>query len=240
MKKLANYFLTFFAVFFAIPTVLILASWEAIPGQFLYPVKGAFEDIALSITTNTPIASALSIEFTGRRYTEATKLLDQKGSSAGYTLLVAEAKATQAIVEKNGDTGAKRELIQKIEEYQSGITQTKTTYNAKAAAPTTTKTTATYPSQPTTTTVSEGVPGGSGGTKVTVNVPVTITIKEEKPEEVVQNLETTTTELETIKEEVKKSLPESANENAVQNTNKEKENNGQGQENGNSEGKEEN
>ena len=98
MKKFLSALLTGFALFFSIPTVLILASWNALPGQALYSVKSSMEDVALALTANTRIATAFSVNFTDRRFDEAVKLLDKKGSTAGYELLVAEAQQSQGMV----------------------------------------------------------------------------------------------------------------------------------------------
>jgi prephenate dehydrogenase len=121
MKKFLNTIFTGMAVFLAIPTILILASWNALPGDFLYPVKTGLEDIVLSLTMHTPFASAFSMKFTDRRFSEATRLLAKKGSTIGYGLLVEEAQQTKDIIVKKQDTTKGSELVVKIEEYQKNI-----------------------------------------------------------------------------------------------------------------------
>ncbi|MEJ2347946.1 MAG: DUF5667 domain-containing protein [Patescibacteria group bacterium] len=133
MKKFLNIFLTAFAAFFSVPTILILASWNAIPGDSLYSIKTGLEDVVLTLTINTPLASAFSVNFTDRRYTEATKLLAREGSSVGYQLLVAEAQQTQNIVIKKKDVKNGAQLINKIEEYQTQIQEKKVEIQAQAA-----------------------------------------------------------------------------------------------------------
>ena len=125
MKKYFNTFLTVFAVVFAIPSFLILISWNSLPGEFLYPLKTSLEDVALAVTIRTPIASAFSINFTQRRFSEANRLLAKKGSTAGYSLLVTEASESKEIILGQADTAKAQELSDKIEEYKKNIEEKK-------------------------------------------------------------------------------------------------------------------
>jgi hypothetical protein len=209
MKKFLSALLTGFALFFSIPTVLILASWNAIPGDTLYSVKSSLEDVALALTANTSIATAFSVNFTDRRYTEAVKLLDRKGSTVGYELLVAEAQQTQNMVINKQDVKNGAQLIRKIEEYQAEIEKKQvevqslvTTPSTVHQAPSPTPFVDPYPTTPTPT----------SGEKETVIIvkPVEVVIEEEEPEEVISNLEDIIEELEDIKEEIEEELPDSA------------------------------
>jgi len=211
MKKFLNIFLTSFAVFFSIPTLLILISWNAIPGDSLYSIKTGLEDVALSLTINTPLASAFSVNFTDRRYTEATKLLAKEGSSVGYDLLVAEAQQTQSIVIKKNDVKNGAQLINKIEEYQAEIQQKKVEIQAQAASQPTSVATP-KPATPAPVVIQQpATPSPSPEKKenvIVVNKPTEIVIEEEEPEEVIDNLEDTINELEEIKDEVEQQLPD--------------------------------
>lgn len=209
MKKFLSALLTGFALFFSIPTVLILASWNAIPGDTLYSVKSSLEDVALALTANTPIATAFSVNFTDRRYAEAVKLLDRKGSTVGYELLVAEAQQTQSMVINKQDVKNGAQLIRKIEEYQAEIEEKQaevqglvTTPSTVHLVPSPTPFVDPYPTTP--------PPTSGENNTVTVVVPVEVVIKEEEPEEVISNLEDIIEELEDIKEEIEEELPDSA------------------------------
>lgn len=125
MKKFFNTFLSIFAIIFAIPSFLILISWNSLPGEFLYPLKTSLEDVALAVTIRTPIASAFSINFTQRRFSEANRLLAKKGSTAGYSLLVTEASESKEIILGQNDTAKAQELSDKIEEYKKNIEEKK-------------------------------------------------------------------------------------------------------------------
>lgn len=217
MKKFLDRLITGLAIAFAIPTILILISWNAIPGDRLYPIKTEMEDITLALTANTRLASAFSLEFTDRRFNEATLLLAKKGSTIGYELLVAEAQQTQAIVLDKQDVKNGSQLIEKIEEYQAEIEKKQIEIQSQAeipAVPTTTTAATPTPSslvikKPITTTIPSGEIK-----EIIVSKPVIVVIREEEPEEVLIKLEEVVVELKKIKEKVKKDLPEAASEKA--------------------------
>lgn len=234
MRKFLDRLITGIAIAFAIPATLILISWNAIPGDRFYSIKAEFEDITLALTANTPLASAFSLEFTDRRFNEATILLAKEGSTVGYELLVAEAQQTQAIVLDKQDLKNGSQLIGKIEKYQIEIKKKQIEIQSQATIPTvpttlvpTTSTTIATPTptppplvvkKPVATTAPS-----EEAKEIIVSKPVTVVIKEEKPEEVLVKLEETTVELEKIKEKVKKELPETASEKAQEAIEKTKE-----------------
>ena len=211
MKKFFNLSLSAFAVIFAIPSFLILVSWNALPGETLYGVKTGLEDIALAVTIRTPIASAFSLNFTERRFDEANRLLSKKGSTVGYTLLVAEARETQTIIVDQQDSQKAQELITKIEEYQARIEEKKL---AIASQPTAIL----PPREEVATTVLTPTPT----TQVQTTAPVVTGVKTPLPsptpaptaEVVIEDLEETNQQLEEIKEEIKRQLPPGASEKA--------------------------
>jgi hypothetical protein len=217
VRKFLDRLITGLAIAFAIPTILILISWNAIPGDRLYPIKTEMEDITLALTANTQLASAFSLEFTDRRFNEATLLLAKKGSTIGYELLVAEAQQTQVIVLDKQDVKNGSQLIEKIEEYQAEIEKKQIEIQSQAeipAVPTTTTAATPTPSslvikKPITTTTPSGEIK-----EIIVSKPVIVVIREEEPEEVLVKLEEVVVELKKIKEKVKKDLPEAASEKA--------------------------
>jgi hypothetical protein len=203
MRKFFNWFSSAFAILFAIPSFFILISWNALPGETLYGVKTELEDIALAVTIRTPLASTFSLNFTERRFSEATKLLGKKGSTVGYTLLVAEARQTQNIIVDQKDTKKAEELVIKIEEYQARIEEKKVALTSQP--------TAILPPQietktPSSSSVSESTPVKTAEPTQSPSVNV-----------VIEDLEETNQELEEIKEEIKRQLPPQASERAREN-----------------------
>lgn len=125
MKRYINWLLNGFAITFAVPSFLIIISWNALPGDRLYGVKTGLENIALGITIKTPLASVLSVKYTERRFDEANNLLSSKGSALGYALLIQEAKKSQNIIVEKKDKAQARELINQIQKYKKRIQEKK-------------------------------------------------------------------------------------------------------------------
>ncbi len=142
MRKVLGILISVFAVFFSVPTGLILASWNALPGDSLYTTKRALENVTLTVVQSTPLASSFSVSFTDRRYKEADKLLATKGSTLGYSLLVEQAQQTKNIIVDQKNTQQADQLIQNIDQYEKLIETKKSIVAAEAqqAAPIVTNT----------------------------------------------------------------------------------------------------
>lgn len=201
------------ALVLAAPTALILASWNTLPGDSLYPFKKGLEAITLAATSATPLAPKFSVQFTERRFSEANKLLTTQGSTVGFALLAEEARATKEIIVEKSDSQTAGELLFKIEEYQENIVAQQQALTTQAIA------------QPETPEVRLPTPVPSRAPVVTqTSTPVPTAPAIEKPQttpvllpkitepvkaqEAVMKLEETKHDLEKIKEEIKKDLPE--------------------------------
>ncbi len=233
MKSFVDSLLTAFAIVFIIPTTLILISWNAIPGDRLYGLKRGLESVALALTKNTPIASAFSLEFTDRRFSEANILLSKKGSTLGYTYLVNEASQTKDIIVDKKDTKKAQELIKKIDEYQKSIEERKIVLRNDPSTLTTTKLNPSpqknQPSstQPSSAPVLSSPTTTSSQAEIKTNPPTIIQTPapnsasgEPQPAEnvdtAINDLENTTNRLEEIKKDIEKQLPVSASERAIE------------------------
>ncbi len=235
MGKFSNWFLTGFAALFLIPSTLVMISWNAIPGDSLYSLKTGLEDVLLTSISGTALASSVSVKYTERRFDEAVTLLDKKGSTAGYTLLVEEAKDSQKIITKKQDIKQKQELVAKIESYKKEIVQKQVAIQSgedhvPVAANTPTQPVPTKkpnvftkpkptetPIPTTTTAVPTMEPTKTRKTKIEV-------VQAKTEEEVIKNLEDVLWELEEIQEEIEIQLPEQASERAQQNAQERAEN----------------
>lgn len=214
MRRLLDGLITAVALIFFIPTILVLISWNAIPGDGLYPLKTGLEDVTLLILSGTPFVPKASIKFTDRRLSEATTLLSRKGSTVGYELLVAEAQQTQTYIVQKNDVTDSAAFVQNIDAYQKQIAQTKAQVAANAQIPIT-PTATTIPATsspstpfPTSQAVTAPLPQTTenpAGQQIVVTKPETIIIKQETPQEVIQNLDETQAKLEKIKQDLQKS-----------------------------------
>lgn len=219
MKRVFDALFTAVALLLSIPTVLILVSWNAIPGDKMYPLKSGLEDAVILVFSGTPLLPEVSMKFTDRRLNEATVLLSKKGSTVGYELLVAEAKQTQTYIAKKSDSESSVQFSKNIDGYKKEIEKKKIEVKAEIAAksnnqPTTVinnyyTTNVVVPSAaptPTEKPVSVTIPSTTStqttSQEVVVNRPVTVVIQEEDLSVVLQNLENTETELNAIQQEV--------------------------------------
>jgi hypothetical protein len=226
MKQFINRALTAFAIIFAIPSFLILISWNALPGDTLYGVKTSLEDVALALTIKTPLASIFSVNFTQRRFNEANRLLAKSGSTLGYSLLVAEASQSRDIIIDQADVRQARELVAKIEAYQKTIDEKKQVLRTQPTAilPSTTPSSLKAPTYVTpTSSVSSPIPTltvsplATTPTTSVVVTPTPTTSQETPPvDDIIDDLDQTSEELEEIKDEINRQLPQQASEQAIQ------------------------
>ena len=220
MGKFTSWFLTGFAVLFLIPSTLVMISWNAIPGDSLYSLKTGLEDVLLTSISGTALASSVSVKYTERRHDEAMLLLDRKGSTTGYSLLVAEAKGSQEIITKKQDIEQKEELVAKIESYKQEIVQKQidiqsgqdivpVAENDPVVTTTTTKPTTLTKTPTPIPTYNVPTP-----TAIPTETAEVVVIQAQTEEEVVEDLAEIIEELEEIQDEIEFDLPEQASDRA--------------------------
>ena len=201
-KSILSWIGTGFAALFFIPSLLIMVSWGAIPGDRLYSLKTGIEDVSLSVMGKTKLASSFSVKYTDRRYSEAILLLDKKGSTAGYTLLVAEAKESKKLLVETNNTENAQELVAKIKKYQEEIEQKKISIQ-------TGQTTVVVAPAPVSTSVPTPPPVVTTAQDEEIEI-----VQAESEEEVIEDLEETQEELGDIIDEIEHELPEQASSKA--------------------------
>jgi len=146
-KLIFNVFSIVFAALFFFPSIAIVASWNALPGDNLYSTKRILEKIALAITspfysTNT----SLHTQLISRRTDEAIDSVLKNSSSKGLDELrieleILRAQIAAAPTQKEKDRLALKAVTQ-LQKTQAKLTQTKTTI-ARANPTTTINTTTT-------------------------------------------------------------------------------------------------
>jgi hypothetical protein len=229
VRRFLNWFLNGFAITFAIPTVLILISWNALPGERLYGLKTGLEDVALGLTIKTPLAPILSVKYTQRRFSEANSLLSQKGSTFGYLLLIEEAKSSTDLIADKQDKGQAKELISKMTEYKSQIESKKVAIKSGAVVVPVAQVPGTFPIAQ----VPAPLPGqtqeplqnqGPGATAIPTSTQAPLatspaTVYRDIPEtaqttdEVLEDLDETTTQIDAIIEDIRVRVPHQLPEN---------------------------
>lgn len=192
MGKLLSSLATILVIFLSLPTFLILVSWNALPGDSLYSVKTGLEDIALILTGETPVARALTVRYTERRFSEAKSLFARERSTVGFALLVQETEQSSNLLVKTQDRQNAAVLITKIEEYKTEIERQKAEIVSQPAF--TPKPTFQQPT-PSPTVSPTPTPTPTPSTS-----------------DVVEELEETEEKLEEIKKKLEEKLPEAAKE----------------------------
>lgn len=111
MQKVLNYLTWGFLLVFLIPSTLIVASWNALPGDLMYSTKLALESTLMFVVRPSYAASGtLSIKFTERRFAEARQLLANKSSVEGLPYLERQVIATKIVVDRASNSNEKRRL----------------------------------------------------------------------------------------------------------------------------------
>lgn len=111
MKKIFDSLTWLFLVVFFLPTTLIVASWNSLPGDSLYSVKLGLESTLLFFARPSYAASSkLSVKYTERRFSEARRLLSDKASVEGLPYLERQVAATKLVIDRAPNQTAKKEL----------------------------------------------------------------------------------------------------------------------------------
>ena len=121
-----------FAAFFFAPTVAIVASWNALPGDQLYPTKRTLERIALAVTApNYGTQSTLQTKLIARRTSEAADDVLKKSSSKGLDELRLQAAALRLQITRAPTQKAKRiaatQAVRELRRTQVRLAQTRQT-----------------------------------------------------------------------------------------------------------------
>ncbi|MBI2010316.1 MAG: hypothetical protein HYS86_04045 [Candidatus Chisholmbacteria bacterium] len=140
LKKTLNIGSLVLAAFFVTPTVVILASWNALPGDILYSTKRNLEGLALRLTagsygTNTN----LQTQILARRADEAIVLALERSSTDGLDDLKNQVQVLRAQVAAAPTTQEKQAVAQKaVAKLQQSKTKLRQTQVTLAQAPSST------------------------------------------------------------------------------------------------------
>ncbi len=114
MRRIADILSWGFILLFAIPTVLIMASWNSLPGDPMYGIKRAFENALLIVAKPSFAAEAnLHVQYTERRMDEVRVLLAKEQSKEGLSQLSQQIRATRTVIERAPDKTAQKTIARK-------------------------------------------------------------------------------------------------------------------------------
>lgn len=118
----------------SVPTGLVLASQDAVPGDKTYPVKRGLENVIVNLASLHPTTRAFfKTDMAGRRYKEAVALIRRgdQASSESLVELVTQTQAAATDISQISDPEAKKQLIdnlsKQIVQYKTGLSQLETT-----------------------------------------------------------------------------------------------------------------
>ncbi len=118
---------------FAIPTTLILVSWNSVPGNYSYGIKIGLEQLALNMVISPKLKSALQIKYTQRRFDEVQKVLPTDQASESLDNLNRQIIAAQITLDNikspQDKTIQTQNLISTLETVSQKIEQEKETIN---------------------------------------------------------------------------------------------------------------
>ena len=117
IKTLLTGFILGLILILFVPATLILASWNAVPGDSIYSVKVGLEKTILGITPSDNLKTTLEIKYTERRFSEVEKIISSNTNKQEENLNESLANLTnQAIASKNS--------LQKIQNSEEKTIQT--------------------------------------------------------------------------------------------------------------------
>lgn len=82
LNTVLNRIVWWILVLLAVPTTLILVSWNAVPGDSTYKIKIGLEQLLLNIVPSADAKSSLNIKYTERRFTEVEKVLSTSSNNS--------------------------------------------------------------------------------------------------------------------------------------------------------------
>lgn len=113
MSKTLNTVIWVILFILIVPSSLIVASWNSLPGSHLFQFKLFAEQSLVTIVPNDAAKGSLQIAFTQRRFDDAKKLLADNTSGSGLSYLDTQITTTKQAIVATSDPVVKRQLAQK-------------------------------------------------------------------------------------------------------------------------------
>ncbi len=111
MNKIFDTIVWGFLLLFAVPSVMIVASWNSLPGDQLYGMKLSMEQALLVLASPSYSAKgSLQVKYTERRFSEAKRLLADKASVEGLVYLGNQVDTTKTVIVQAPNAKTQKEL----------------------------------------------------------------------------------------------------------------------------------
>lgn len=147
-KRVISITFTVLILILALPASAIMASWNSLPGDTLYPIKRSLEKASLTLLPSSFLEMRLRYTFLDQRTTEAIATVQTASNTRALDDIVTEAQAAKlALVslKTNAQPEATEQLIEKLAETNRELetvkltTQQPTTNNSGVNTPESTK-----------------------------------------------------------------------------------------------------
>lgn len=143
LKTILTGFILGIILILFVPSTLILASWNAVPGDSTYNIKVGLEKAILGITPSDNLKTTLEIKYTERRFSEVEKIISTNATNSNssktkfidtsLTNLTNQAIASKNSLQKIQNSDEKtiqtENLIATLESISSKIEEKKQTSN---------------------------------------------------------------------------------------------------------------
>ncbi len=160
MKQIFDKLIWIGLFLFFVPSTLVIASWNSLPGDFMFPIKLDLEKSLLVIVSPSyEISSGLQIKYTERRFADAQKLLAVNNSVKGLPYLDQQVETAKVAIENTSNSEARHvlanqyiasltQVLGELEQQKLAITKNAVTIGSSGS-----------PSQPTPTIIPSGLVG---------------------------------------------------------------------------------
>lgn len=112
MNKTVNTIVWVILFLLIIPSSLVVASWNSLPGSHLYQFKLFAEQALVTITPSDQAKGTLQIAYTQRRFDDAKRLLADNTSGSGLSYLDTQINTTRKAIVETPDPVVRKQLAQ--------------------------------------------------------------------------------------------------------------------------------
>lgn len=121
MRKILDKLIWIGLFVFFVPTTLVIASWNSLPGDFMFPIKlGLERSLLVIVSPSYEVSGQLQIKYTERRFSDAQRLLAINNSVSGLPYLDQQVEAAKVSIEKAPNVESRQVLAN---QYIATLTQ---------------------------------------------------------------------------------------------------------------------
>ena len=120
MIRIFSNLIAVLALILTVPVLLIIVTWNTLPGESFYSVKRTLEEIPRIIFSKGKLAATYEVEMTNRRFDEASALLKTDKPDGLYELYGSIDQAKDKVIQSKNSV-AKKQLIKNLNTYRQSL-----------------------------------------------------------------------------------------------------------------------